>query len=245
MDEMPKSILIVGGGYIACEFACILNGLGVEVTQYYRGAQILRGFDEEARGLIAEAMHARGIDLHLGTNIVEMDLAANRSDAVSGRPAGEPVRQSGRHRPGEGPVWVKSTNGSERDFDLVMFATGRAPNTADMGLEEAGVRLGRGGKIEVNEYSQSSVPSIYAIGDMTARGPAAAVAATSLSAAATITAGVSTAAPRAASVACHASNVSCCFRSALRLGLNCALTTEFQAVRVGVRMVTISSLMVG
>ena len=64
-------MLIVGGGYIACEFACILNGLGVDVTQYYRGAQILRGFDEEARGLIAESMREKGIKLHTGTNIVE------------------------------------------------------------------------------------------------------------------------------------------------------------------------------
>ncbi len=69
---MPKSVLIIGGGYIACEFACILNGLGVEVTQYYRGAQILRGFDDEARGLVAEMMQEQGIDLHLGTNIVDM-----------------------------------------------------------------------------------------------------------------------------------------------------------------------------
>ena len=72
MTTLPKSVLIVGGGYIACEFACILNGLGVEVTQFYRGAQILRGFDEEARGLIAEMMRDSGIDLHLGTNITAM-----------------------------------------------------------------------------------------------------------------------------------------------------------------------------
>ena len=169
LSELPKSILIVGGGYIACEFACILSGLGVKVTQYYRGAQILRGFDEEARGLIAESMHHRGIDLHVGTNIVDMDLAANRTDAVAGRPANEPAPSSGRHRPGEGPVWVKSTNGSEKIFDLVMFATGRAPNTADMGLEDLGVKLGRNGQIVVDEYSQSSVPSIFAIGDVTDR----------------------------------------------------------------------------
>jgi len=72
MEELPKSILIIGGGYIACEFACVLNGLGVEVTQYYRGAQVLRGFDEEARGLVSDQMCESGIDLHLGTNILEM-----------------------------------------------------------------------------------------------------------------------------------------------------------------------------
>ena len=88
LEELPKSILIIGGGYIACEFACILNGLGVEVTQYYRGAQILRGFDDEARGLIAESMRQQGIDLHLGTNIVEM---APRGGS-QGRPAADAER---------------------------------------------------------------------------------------------------------------------------------------------------------
>lgn len=145
MKTLPKSILIVGGGYIACEFACILNGLGVEVTQYYRGAQILRGFDDEARGLIADSMCEKGIDLHLGTNILEM--SKTEGDAV----------------------WVKSTNGKERVFDAVLFATGRDPNTADMGLEGVGVKLGRRGEVLVDEYSQTSVPSIYAIGDVTNR----------------------------------------------------------------------------
>ncbi|MEO0751723.1 MAG: FAD-dependent oxidoreductase, partial [Pseudomonadota bacterium] len=143
-ETLPKSILIIGGGYIACEFAGILNGLGVEVCQFYRGAQVLRGFDEEARGLVSEEMIQNGVDLRLGTNILQM----------------EPV---------EGGYRVKATNGSERVFDQVMFATGRSPNTADMGLEEAGVTLGRGGQIMVDEYSQTAVPSIYAIGDVTDR----------------------------------------------------------------------------
>ncbi len=143
-DKLPGSILIIGGGYIASEFAGILNGLGVDVTQYYRGAQILRGFDEEARGLIADEMIAGGIDLHLGTNIVSM----------------EPV---------EGGYKVKATNGSENVFEQVMFATGRSPNTSGMGLEEVGVKLGRKGEIVVDGYSQTNVPSIYAIGDVTDR----------------------------------------------------------------------------
>ena len=173
LETLPKSILIIGGGYIACEFACILNGLGVNVTQYYRGAQILRGFDEEARGLIADAMTAQGIDLHLGTNILQMACADNvpESGAKSSgaAPAGitadavEPDEKRGE------PIWVKATNGSEQVFDTVLFATGRKPNTADMGLEDAGVKLGQGGRIEVDEYSQTSVPSIYAIGDVTDR----------------------------------------------------------------------------
>lgn len=144
LDEMPKSILIIGGGYIACEFACILNGLGVEVTQYYRGAQILRGFDDEARGLVAEEMKASGVDLHLGTNIIDMG-------------------------PAEGGYRVKSTNGTEKVFGQVFFATGRNPSSGDMGLEEIGVSLGRHGQIEVDDYSQTSVPSVYAIGDVTDR----------------------------------------------------------------------------
>ncbi len=144
LETLPQSILIVGGGYIACEFAGILNGLGVQVTQYYRGAQILRGFDEEARGLVSEEMIRAGVRLHLGTNILGM----------------EPV---------EGGYRVEATNGDEEVFEQVMFATGRAPNTTGLGLEEAGVKLGRRGEIVVDSYSQTSVPSIYAIGDVTDR----------------------------------------------------------------------------
>ncbi|EPX78852.1 FAD-dependent oxidoreductase [Salipiger mucosus] len=176
LEKLPRSILIVGGGYIACEFACILNGLGVEVTQYYRGAQVLRGFDEEARGLISEAMQSRGIDLHTGTDIVEMrcaeeeDLTGHReSDISMGATTHqlEALRNGGGDR--DGPIWVKGSNGNSRVFDMVMFATGRAPNTGGMGLEEAGVRLGRKGEVVVDKYSQSSAPSVYAIGDVTDR----------------------------------------------------------------------------
>ena len=144
LEKLPESILIVGGGYIASEFAGVLNGLGVNVTQFYRGAQILRGFDDEARGLVAEEMIQNGIDLHLGTNILSMEKVGDK-------------------------IRVKATNGSEHDFDQVMFATGRVPNTDNMGLEEAGVKLGRKGQVEVDEYSQTAVPSIYAVGDVTDR----------------------------------------------------------------------------
>ena len=176
MEELPKRILIVGGGYIACEFACILHGLGVEVTQYYRGAQVLRGFDEEARGLISDAMNERGIDLHLGTDIVAMRCATEEDLAghdANGIPMGAAVQEADyveedNSNP-DGPIWVKSTNGKTRIFDKVFFATGRAPNTPEMGLEEVGVKLGRKGEIEVDEYSQTAVPSIYAIGDVTDR----------------------------------------------------------------------------
>jgi glutathione reductase (NADPH) len=145
LERLPKKMLIVGGGYIACEFAGIMNGLGVEVTQYYRGAQILRGFDEEARGHIADHMQRDGIRLHTGTNILRMQAAEG------------------------GGVAVESTTGLHDTFDQVMFATGRAPNVEGLGLESAGVKINRRGAVEVNEYSQTDVPSIHAIGDVTDR----------------------------------------------------------------------------
>ena len=144
MDALPGSILIVGGGYIACEFAGVLNGLGVAVTQFYRGDQVLRGFDDEARGLVADEMREAGIDLLVGTNIAEM----------RGQGAG---------------VWVKSTTGTEKVFDKVLFATGRKPNSGNLGLEKVGVALGRKGEVAVDAFSQTAVPSIYAIGDVTDR----------------------------------------------------------------------------
>jgi glutathione reductase (NADPH) len=181
LEQLPKSMLIIGGGYIACEFACILNGLGVEVTQYYRGAQILRGFDDEARGLVGECMEEAGIDLHLGTNIVDLALLKDRkegsqpteSDATGGQQEYD-AEEARKAREGAiagqgGPLWVKSSNGGEKVFDMVLFATGRKPSTQDMGLEDIGVKLGRKGEIEVDEYSQTAVPSVYAIGDVTDR----------------------------------------------------------------------------
>ena len=171
LEELPKSILIIGGGYIASEFAGILNGLGVEVTQFYRGAQILRGFDDEARGLVAEGMRAKGVDLHLGTNIVDMRAAT--ADDLAGKHEGVPM-EDGKpmalpHKAGGHGIWVKATNGTEKVYDQVMFATGRSPNTEGLGLQEAGVEIGRRGEIVVDNYSRTSVPSIYAIGDVTNR----------------------------------------------------------------------------
>ncbi|WP_421704737.1 glutathione-disulfide reductase [Aliiroseovarius sp.] len=144
LDAFPERILIVGGGYIACEFACIFNGLGAHTAQWYRGAQILRGFDDEVRGFLAEHISERGVDLHVGLEVERME------------------RRDGR-------IWVKGTDGREDVFDQVLFATGRVPNSGGLGLEEAGVKLGRKGEIVVDDYSQSSVPSIYAVGDVTDR----------------------------------------------------------------------------
>ncbi len=144
LEKLPESILIVGGGYIASEFAGIMNGMGVKTTQFYRGAQILRGFDEEARGLICEEMRQNGIDVRLGTNVLEMTKEGDK-------------------------IRVKATDGTEDQFDVVMYATGRAPNADNLGLEEVGIERGRKGEIIVDEYSQTGVPSIYAIGDVTDR----------------------------------------------------------------------------
>ncbi|MFQ5624689.1 MAG: glutathione-disulfide reductase [Paracoccaceae bacterium] len=144
LKQQPGRILIVGGGYIACEFACILNGMGTEVHQFYRSAQILRGFDGEVRGHVSDEMIARGVDLHLGNDVVSIER-----------------KPDGLH--------VRCTNGNLCVVDEVMYATGRRPNTAGIGLEEAGVALGRKGEIVVDAYSQTSAPSIYAVGDVTDR----------------------------------------------------------------------------
>jgi len=144
LETLPKSILVIGGGYIACEFAGVMNGLGVATTQYYRGAQILRGFDDEARGLVAEEMKQNGVDLHTGTNILELKKVDDE-------------------------IWVKATNGDERVFDQVLFATGRMPNSDGLGLEEVGIQTGRKGEILVDPYSKTNIESVYAIGDVTDR----------------------------------------------------------------------------
>lgn len=144
LDELPKSLLIVGGGFIACEFAGIMNGLGVATTQYYRGEQILRGFDTEATGIIADQMRAAGVDLKTGTNVVSMEQT-------------------------DDGILVHGTDGSKKLFDKVMFATGRKPNTDNLGLEEVGIERGRSGEVIVDDYSQTAVPSIYTIGDATNR----------------------------------------------------------------------------
>ena len=144
LDKLPETILIVGGGYIASEFAGILNGLGVKTTQFYRGPQILRGFDDETRNLVASEMIEKGIDLQVNTNVVSLEKDGDK-------------------------VKVLDTNGKATTFDKVMFATGRAPNTDGLGLTEVGVEIGRKGEVVVDDYSQTAVPSIYAVGDVTDR----------------------------------------------------------------------------
>ncbi len=144
LQDLPKRALVVGGGYIASEFACILHGMGVAVTQFYRGAQILRGFDDEARGHVSTAMQARGITIRCGTDVMRLERVESGIRAVS-------------------------TDGSDAIFDQVLYATGRKPNAAGIGLESLGVHFGRLGQIVVDSYSQTAVPSIYAVGDVTGR----------------------------------------------------------------------------
>jgi glutathione reductase (NADPH) len=145
LKERPGRILIVGGGYIAVEFAGIMNGLGSQVTQLYRGPLFLRGFDDDVRQVLAEEVRKKGVDLRFDTNVTALEKAA------------------------DGSLRATLTDGSVEVADQVLFATGRKPNSADLGLEEVGVELDVKGAVVVDQYSCSSVPSIYAVGDVTDR----------------------------------------------------------------------------
>ncbi len=144
LEQLPDRIIIVGGGYIAVEFAGIFHGLGVEVTQLYRGEQILRGFDRDIRDTLAGEMRREGIDLRVDARVT----AVEKTDAG---------------------LTLELDGGGTLETDMVLYATGRVPNTESLGLEAAGVELGNNGAINVDEYSQSSVPNIYAVGDVTDR----------------------------------------------------------------------------
>jgi glutathione reductase (NADPH) len=144
LKELPASILIVGGGYIAVEFAGIFHGLGAKTTIAYRGERVLRGFDDDLRGGLMEEMAKRGIDVRVKTD-----------------PAS--IAENGRG------YTVAMRDGSTVEAACVMFATGRTPNTTRLGLENAGVKLGANGEVLVDEESRSSAPSIYAVGDVTDR----------------------------------------------------------------------------
>ncbi|HEY6967376.1 MAG TPA: glutathione-disulfide reductase [Burkholderiales bacterium] len=141
LEKLPKRALVVGGGYIAVEFASIFHGLGVHTTLAYRGAQLLRGFDADLGTRLAEEMGKKGVSVWLKKNPSKI----------------------------ERNLRVTFEDGTSEQFDLVMFATGRKPNTAGLGLEAAGVKLAADGAIVVDAYSKSSVDSIHAIGDVTNR----------------------------------------------------------------------------
>lgn len=145
LPSRPEKIAIVGGGYIALEFAGIFNGLTSEVHVFIRQKKVLRGFDEEIRDFVAEQMSLRGIEFHTE----ESPQAILKS--------------------ADGSLSLKTNKGTVDGFSHVMFATGRRPNTKNMGLEEVGVKLAKSGAILVDEYSRTSVDSIWAVGDVTDR----------------------------------------------------------------------------
>ncbi|WP_112875142.1 glutathione-disulfide reductase [Paracoccus endophyticus] len=144
LDRLPGRVLVVGGGFIACEYATILNGLGCATTLVHRGDKVLRGFDTEMRGLVTRQLEQIGVTLQLDDGPTALA------------------------REGDG-IRVSFKSGADAVFDAVMFATGRAPYTGGLGLEGTGVRLGSRGQIVVDQWSQTAVPSIFAVGDVTDR----------------------------------------------------------------------------
>ncbi|PKA61317.1 glutathione reductase (NADPH) [Apostasia shenzhenica] len=145
LPSKPDKIAIVGGGYIALEFAGIFNGLRSDVHVFIRQKKVLRGFDEEIRDFVGEQMSLRGIEFH----IEESPQAIMKS--------------------ADGMLSLKTNKGIVDGFSHIMLATGRKPNTKNLGLEDVGVKLGKNGAILVDEYSRTSVDSIWAVGDVTDR----------------------------------------------------------------------------
>ncbi len=144
LEDLPKRIMVYGGGYIAVEFAGIFHGLGVETRLIYRGEEILRGFDDDLREGVHAEIAKKGITVHTQTTIQSIDKSG---DAYA----------------------VTLSTGDIVETDLVMFATGRKAYTDGLGLENAGVEVDRSGAVKVDSYSQSSVENIYAVGDVTNR----------------------------------------------------------------------------
>ena len=144
LDEMPKRVIVSGGGYIAVEFASIFNGLGAETHLIYRGEQILRGFDNEVRQFLFDEMTKKGVNIILNDSIEAVDKQAD-----------------GLH--------ISTTDGKSMIVDQAMLALGRVPAIEGLGLEKAGVELNKGGAIAVDSYSKTNVDSIYAVGDVTDR----------------------------------------------------------------------------
>ncbi|RSZ32285.1 MULTISPECIES: glutathione-disulfide reductase [unclassified Variovorax] len=144
LDPFPRRLLVVGGGYIACEFASIFNGLGAKVTQLHRRAHLLTGFDDDVRQFLATEMGKAGVDLRMNCE----------ATSITRGPDG---------------LTVTLARGQQVQADTVLFATGRVPNTQGLGLEAAGVKLDEHGAIAVDAHYRSSVPSIYAVGDVSTR----------------------------------------------------------------------------
>jgi glutathione reductase (NADPH) len=141
LKELPKRIVIVGASYIAVEFAGIFSSLGAETHLVYRGEEVLRGFDGDVRAAVAENFRHRGLTLHPRTEIAGIEKT-------------------------EKGFTLATKSGGTLEADVVMYATGRSPNTEGIGLEAAGVNLTRDGRVEVDEWSRCLVPHIYAVGDV-------------------------------------------------------------------------------
>jgi len=143
LPEFPRRLVVIGGGYIASEFASIFAGLGSQVTQLYRGEQILRGFDDDIRHFVAAEMRKKGVALRTQAQVTQIE----------------------RER-GEGALQVTLADGTVLRADTVLYATGRRPNTEGLGLDELEVRLTPNGAVVVDEHYRSSMPTIHALGDV-------------------------------------------------------------------------------
>ncbi len=144
LDSLPEKIVIVGGGYIAVEFAGIFHGMGVDTTLLYRGTLFLRGFDQDVRQALADEMQKKGIKITFNSNIAAIKKSDNGLIATL-------------------------EDGEKLEAGQIMYATGRKPMTENLGLETVGIELDKNNAIKVNEQYQTNVPSIYAIGDVTNR----------------------------------------------------------------------------
>ncbi len=144
LDQLPEKAVIIGGGYIASEFAGIFAGLGVKTTQVYRGDNLLRGFDEDVRQMVTDQQKLLGIDIKLNASPTEIKKSA-------------------------GGLIVSFDDGSKIGTECVFMATGRKPHTSGLGLENAGVKVDDNGAIIVDEFSRTATKNIYAVGDVTNR----------------------------------------------------------------------------
>ncbi len=144
LKTFPRRVVVAGGGYIALEFASLFNGLGAQVTQLYRGGQILRGFDKDVRDFVADELRKAGIDLKLNTIISRIEKT-------------------------DSGLIAHLSDGTALECDAVVYAIGRKPMSYGLGLENVGVETDKAGAIKVNDQYQTSVPSIYALGDVTNR----------------------------------------------------------------------------
>ena len=143
LPTLPRHMVVVGGGYIGCEMASIFHGLGVQVSLLYRGAQILRGFDDEVRDFVAEEMRKAGVDVRVNTDVHSIALDASTGERV-----------------------LQLNDGSSLRADQVLYAAGRAPNVAGLGLDALGIAQAKNGAIQVDAHFATSVPSVYALGDV-------------------------------------------------------------------------------